>query len=530
MTGAKGPKLVHGGGTFVYPVIQESRFLSLEPFSIDLALTGALSAEKVRVDVPSAFTLGISTEPAMMMRAAERLLDMGDDAIYHQSQEIIMGQMRSVIASMTIEEINKDRAKFETNVREHCATELNKLGLALINVNITNIEDSSGVIVAMGKKATAQVVQQAIIDVATHEKEGAIGKENQERDMAIGVANASRDRQIGTKAAEREAAIRTAEMHAERVSGENKAQQTEVASMAELQVARAEAFQKGQTKEKEAHAAVLEAEARALALAAMADAGRVEQETRAREEAPAKAMKAKTMVDAEAEAAQIKIKAAAQAEATLAQASAAARGEYEMLARKAEGLGMLVQNCGGPDKAFQLLMLDQLQPLARESAKAISNIKFDKVVVWDGGSSDGKGGSAASNFVRGLTGAVPPALDVLKHVGGFEGIDKLMPSSLMAAAGAGSGGAPSLTFDYAHEASEAFRAVFNSHDADSDGRLTLQELDHMLRADGPLSPTEGVRSALVAQREKFGGIAERDGGLLFTDLVSSLDWQTFQRS
>jgi len=511
----------------VYPIIQDFQYLSLEPFSIDLALSGALSAEKVRVDVPSAFTLAISTEPELMQRAAERLLDMDLQAIQSQAHEIIMGQMRSVIATMTIDDINKNREDFERNVRSHCATELNKLGLSLINVNITNIEDNSGIIKAMGRKATAQVVQRANIDVAIAEKEGALGKSKEERDQAIGVANMTRDQQIGTKVAQREAAVKMATINAEKVTGENLAMQDEVKSQASLTVAKAEAFRMAQTKEKEAHASVLQAEATAMALAARAEADKVEQETRAREEAPAKAMKAKTLVDAEAEAAQIKIRAAADAEAALAQASAEARGDYEKLARKAEGLGMLVQNCGGPDKAFQLLMLDQLQPLARESARAISNIKFDKVVVWEtgGGGSNGEGGSAASNFVRGLTGAVPPALDVLKHVGGFEGLDKLMPTggSLMNAAGV-SGAEPALTLDYAHAASEALRSVFNLHDTDHDGRLTIAEVDRMLAADGPLSATESVRSTLLASRDRFAKIADSDGGLLFSDLSAALHW------
>lgn len=171
-TTGSGPKIVTGGGTFVWPIVQGYRYLSLEPFAIEIGLHGALSAEKVRVNVPSAFTIAISTDESIDRNAITRLLDMDEDQVRHQSEEIILGQLRSVIASMSIDEINRDRIKFEDNIRDHCEKELKKIGLGLINVNIINIEDESGVIEAMGKKAAAEAVQKAIVDVALHEKEG----------------------------------------------------------------------------------------------------------------------------------------------------------------------------------------------------------------------------------------------------------------------------------------------------------------------------------------------------------------------
>ena len=193
-TGTKPAKLVHGGGTVVWPIIQDYRTLSLEPFSIDVPLHKALSKEKVRVSVPSVFTLAIGNRPEIMENAALRLLDMEPEDIEHQANEIITGQLRQVIASMSIDEINADREKFETTIRAQAERELNKVGLVLINVNITNIEDDSGLIEAMGKKATAEVIQKAVVDVAVAERQGAIGKAEQERDKVIGVA---KNQQVG---------------------------------------------------------------------------------------------------------------------------------------------------------------------------------------------------------------------------------------------------------------------------------------------------------------------------------------------
>merc|ERR1712125_138130 len=144
-------------------------------------------------------------------------------------------------------------------------------------------------------------------------------------------------------------------------------------------------------------------------------------EKRVELEAPAKAQKAELIVQAEAQAEQKRVAAKAEADAIFAVAEARARGEYEMLARKAAGLGEICKSTGGSQAAFQLMMLEHLDKLAETSATAISNIKFDKIVVWDGAGSgtDGKS-SATSNFVRSLAGALPPAADVLKEVAGVD--------------------------------------------------------------------------------------------------------------
>ena len=119
------------------------------------------------------------------------------------------------------------------------------------------------------------------------------------------------------------------------------------------------------------------------------------------------AIRAQIMVEAEAEADRLRIIAQGNADATVLKAKAAAQAEYEMLSKKAMGLEELVRGCGGSQAAFRLLMLEHMDHLADTSAKAISNIKFDKVVVWDGGrggAGDGEaaGRNATSDFIRGV--------------------------------------------------------------------------------------------------------------------------------
>jgi flotillin len=444
-------RTLHGGGAFVLPLVQEYAYLSLDPIQIEIPLDGALSMENIRISVPSVFTVAIGTEPAIMNNAAVRLLGLGTKEIMKQAEDIIFGQLRQVIASMGIQDINRDRDQFRSSVQESLEPELAKIGLVLINVNIKDITDESGYIEAIGRKAASQAIQQASIDVAEQEKKGAIGVAEAQRERSISVANADKLREIGMKEADRERAVRVAELDKEReigerqakylqesavkdaeremrvrvseanakaVEGENLAKALIAETNSKLRIREAEAFQAAETRQKEAEAAVREAQYLAEARAAEAEAKKREAETRAELESVAKAVKAQTIVDAEAAAEQRVIAARAEATAIFAKLDAEARGQYEILAKKGEGLQRIVEACGGAQPAFQMLMLEHLEHLSASAAKAISNIKFDKVVVWDGGGKEGQ--SATANFLQGLGGSIPPLLQMMRDIGGVE--------------------------------------------------------------------------------------------------------------
>jgi len=466
-------RCLHGGATFVWPLIQDYEYLSLEPIQIEIPLRGALSAENIRVNVPSVFTVAVGTTPDVMHNAAIRLLGLKRTEIQQQAQEMIFGQLRQVIASMRIEDINRDRDAFLHLILNSLEPELKKIGLVLINVNITDITDESGYIDAIGRKAASQAIQQARGDVAEQEKLGETRVAEAERDKTIQVAGATKDREIGMQTANREQAIRLAELEKERqigvetaardraiqiallerekqvaeqsaaferesqvkaaeremrvriadanaaaIEGENKAQALIAQSKAALAVKNAEAYQLGETRQREAEAAVLEAQNRAMAKAALAEAERVEAEKRAALEAVAKAEKAKMIVDAEAAAERRRIEAEGEAAAIFAKFEAEARGQYEILAKKGEGLKQIIEACGGADQAFKLMMLEHIDELTEASAKAISNIKFDKVVVWEGGGANGT--SSTANFLQNMSRSLPPMMQVLKDVAGVE--------------------------------------------------------------------------------------------------------------
>jgi flotillin len=471
-TGVNAAKCVHGGGRFVLPLIQDYAYLSLEPIQISIPLKDALSIENIRVSVPSVFTVAVGTELEVMQNAAVRLLGLNTQQIAHQAQDIIFGQLRQVIASMRIEDINRDREKFLHQIQHSLEPELRKIGLVLINVNITDITDESGYIEAIGRKAASQAVQQARGDVADQEKMGEIRVAEAEREKVIQVSNATKLREIGMRDAQQEQAVRvaqlnkeqavgeqtasfakevevknaeramriqTADANAKAITGENKSQAEIAASQADLLVKKAEAYQVGETRKREAEAAVQEAQHRAMAKAALAEAERIEAEQRASLEATAKAAKAKTIVEAEAEAEKQRIQAEGEAKAIFAKLDAEARGQYEILAKKGDGLRRIIEACGGAHQAFQLLFLEHLDVLAQTSAQAISNIKFDKVVVWEGGG-NGNGATNTSSFLQGLARTMPPIMQVMKDVGGVEVPEyfaRLMPDAKPAGPGDG---------------------------------------------------------------------------------------------
>src|SRR6476660_613339 len=195
-------RCISGGGAFVWPVIQEYAYLSLEPIQIDIPLKDALSFENIRVAVPSVCTVAIGTEADVRQNAAIRLLGLTHEQIKRQSQDIIFGQFRQVIASMRIEEINRDRDAFLHRIQSSLEPELSKIGLVLINVNITDLKDESGYIEAIGKKAASTAIQQARGDVAEQEKLGEVRVAEAERDRTVQVSNAIKLREIGMREAE----------------------------------------------------------------------------------------------------------------------------------------------------------------------------------------------------------------------------------------------------------------------------------------------------------------------------------------
>jgi len=389
-------KCLHGGATFIWPVIQAYQYLDLTPLSISVDLTNALSRQNIRIDVPSRFTVGISTEVGVMQNAAERLLGLKLTEIQELAKDIIFGQLRLVIATMDIEEINTDRDKFLDAVSHNVETELKKIGLRLINVNVTDINDESGYIQALGKEAAAKAINDAKKSVAEKDRDGSIGEANAQRDQRIQVAKANSTAVQG----ENESKVEISQSDARR--REKEAEALRMATAAE-KVAEAKALQEAYYAEKEAE---LERAAREKATQA-ADVI-----------VTAEVQKQKLEIEAEAIAEQSRRIAKGEADAIYAKMEAQARGAQEILLRQAAGLQEIVGAAGGDtNNAVRLLIADKLEELTRIQVDAIKNIKIDKVTVWDNGSKDGSGKTGTADFMSGLFKSIPPLNEVFKMAG-----------------------------------------------------------------------------------------------------------------
>ena len=378
-------KCIHGGAAFIVPVFQAYEYMDLTPISISVDLKNALSKQNI----------GISVEPGVMQNAAERLLGLKLPEIQELAKDIILGQLRLVIATMEIEEINSDRDKFLAAVSNNVESELKKIGLRLINVNVTDITDESGYISALGKEAAAKAINDARISVAEADRSGAIGE-----------ANAKREQRVQVSMADSEA-----------IKGENEAKAQVAESNATLTEKRAEAMRRATAAEK-----IQAARALQEAYAAEQEA---EQARSAREKATLEAdvivkteiEKRKLELEAEAAAEQIRRKAKGEADAIFAKMEAEARGMQEMLTKQAAGLAQIVSAAGGDaNDAMKLMIADKLEELVKTQVEAVKNLKIDKVTVWD--SMGGKDGTpATANFLAGMLKSIPPMNELFNMAG-----------------------------------------------------------------------------------------------------------------
>lgn len=418
--GGRTAKCVHGGASFIWPIIQDYAFLDLTPISIEVELKNALSKQNIRVDVPSRFTVGISTEPGIMGNAAERLLGLNKDQVKAVATDILFGQLRLVIATMDIEEINNNRDKFLSNVSHNVEAELKKIGLKLINVNVTDIMDESGYIEALGKEAAAHAINDARKSVAEKNRDGSIGEAQAVQDERVQVADAVAKAKIGEANAARDERISIASANATAIEGENTSQISIAESDSARRQKQAEAEKMAIASEKVQSAKALEESYHAEQVAEQARAERDQATEYANIVIPAQIQKSKVEIDAEAEAEQIRRIAKGQADAIFSKKEAEAKGIFEILTKQAQGFDQIVKAAGGSSQnAAMLLIADKLEELVELQADAIKNIKIDKVTVWDSGKGGKDGKTSTAGFLSGLYGSVPP-LDEMFNMAGME--------------------------------------------------------------------------------------------------------------
>ena len=454
----KSAKLYHGGAAFVWPIIQGYEFLSMKPMQIECKLTGALSAQNIRVDVPTTITVAISTDPEVMQNAAERMLGLTMDDKQNLITDVVYGQMRMVIADMTIEELNSDRDKFLAKVKDNIDTELRKFGLYLMNINISeskalneaqaNIEEQEklGAIkianqikeretkvaetrkdqdIAIAETKKLQEISVANADkdrisqvaIANAEKESQVAKAEAEKNIRIEQANTEKESRVAELNSDME--IKQAEAAKKAAIGRNDAQKEVALSNAELAVTQANADKQAGEAAAKSEAAVQTAREIAQKEVEEAKARKVESSLKAEKIVPAEIARQEAILQANAIAEKITREAEARAKATLAQAEAEAKaiqlkleaeaeGKKKSLLAEAEGFEAMVRAAeSNPAIAIQYKMVDQWKEIAGEQVKAFEHMNLGNITVFDGGN----GGT--SNFLNTLVKTVAPSLGVL---------------------------------------------------------------------------------------------------------------------
>lgn len=409
---------IHGGAEFIWPVIQDYGFLSLRPIQLDVNLQNALCLQNIRINVPSVFTVGISTDEALMGNAANRLLGLRQEQIADLAKDIILGQLRLVIASMTIEQINSDRETFLRNIEDNVAEELNKIGLQLLNVNITDITDESGYIDAIGKRAAAEAINKARIDVAEEERKGGIGEAEARKVQRIAVSEAEAQAQSGEANADKDRRIAIKQAEAAAIDGENISAIEIAKSNAHRSEEEASAYRIAESAKRVAGAMIEKTGYEADMEAQKARALMEEERQRADTIVKAKIDKEQIVIAAEAEAERLAAEARGQASAIFQKLEAEAKGNFEILKAKGEGYRQIISACeNDPNAAGKMLLIEKLEEIVKLQTEAIRNIKIDKVTVWDSAGKDGDSKTSTAGFLSGMMKSLPPLHDVAAMAG-----------------------------------------------------------------------------------------------------------------
>lgn len=342
--------------------------MSLIPIQFKCTIADALSSQYIRVTVPITATVAVNSEEPFVQNAVSRLAGLTEDTIIEMTREIIYGQFREIISKSSIEQLNADRDAFRTNCEQSIASELNKLGLKLININIVDIQDEAGYIANIGKKEAAKAVNQAKVETAEEDKQGATKSAEIEKDKATQVAETEKNRISILAETKKEEAIKVAETEKNRVS-----------ALAEIE------------KEK----ARLNAEA-------------YQNEVTGKAKAEAEAIKLK----AEAEAAAIRLKQEAEAAGIQAKLEAEAEGKRKSALAEAEGFKATMEAAKGNETlAIHYKMVTQYKEIAGEQVKAFEKMNLGNINIFDTG--DGKG---AGKFMKDIVNTVAPATSVLSEM------------------------------------------------------------------------------------------------------------------
>ena len=170
----RGFRIVKGGGTFVYPIVEKVDVLSLELLTIDVQTPEVYTSKGVPVKVDGVAQIKVKGDDISIATAAEQFLSKGTDEIKNIAMQTLEGHLRAILGTMTVEEIYQNRDAFASKVQEVAAGDMANMGLGIVSFTIRDIRDTQGYLDALGKPRIAQVKRDAQIAQAEADRDAMI--------------------------------------------------------------------------------------------------------------------------------------------------------------------------------------------------------------------------------------------------------------------------------------------------------------------------------------------------------------------
>ena len=392
-------KIVRGGGAFILPVFQRSNRISLLSSKLDVSTPEVYTEQGVPVmcDGTSIIKIGSSVEE--IATAAEQFLGKTKEELENEAREVLEGHLRSILGSMTVEEIYQNRDKFSQSVQEVASVDLAKMGLIIVSFTIKEVRDKNGYLDSLGKPRIAQVKRDADIAEAEAFKETRIKKAEAEKESQA--AELQRQTEIAEALKEKELKLATykqeqdiAKAKADQAYNLESARAQQQVIEQEMQVKVVERQKQIELEEKEIIRREKQYDSE---VKKRADADRYAKEQEAQ------AQKAREVAEAEAE--QFRVEALAQAEANQTRLAGQAEAEATLAKGKAEAeakqkIADAFKEYG--EAAVLSMVIEMLPQLMREAAQPLGNIEKISVVDTSSGTGENSGANRVTSYATNL--------------------------------------------------------------------------------------------------------------------------------
>ena len=433
-------KIIRGGGTFVFPVFQQGEPLSLLSSKLEVTTPEVYTEQGVPVMADGTAIIKIGGSISEIATAAEQFLGKSKQDRENEAKEVLEGHLRSILGSMTVEEIYKNRDKFSQEVQRVASQDLAKMGLIIVSFTIKDVRDKNGYLDSLGKPRIAQVKRDADIATAEAEKETRIKRAEASKDAqkaeierATEIAEAEKDNQLKVAEYRREQDI--AKARADQAYELETARSKQEVTEQEMQIQIIERQKQIELEEKE----ILRREKQydsEVKKKADADRYAIEQNaaaSKSREIAEADAEKYRIEAKAKADAEKVRLDGLAKADAQRAQGESEAdiirlKGLAEAEAKRkiAEAFDLYGQ------AAVLDMVVDMLPEYAKQIASPLSNI--DKITVVDTGGGEGGGANKVTSYATNLMSTLQETLkassgiDVKEMLESYAGKGNIRPS------------------------------------------------------------------------------------------------------